>query len=176
MDPDGPSQSVLVKASKFVVNVASWRKWSDWVDRSGWRTLKTEGDDAATISHHYDIGNDFYSLFLDPLMVYSCAIWDEWHGVDTLEAAQRNKVEVLFNKMESQLEVNGKGRGQKRRFLEIGSGWGFTSSFMANQSAENEVLGITLSAEQLKWSRNKYRGNGLRCHDQRDESLECLEF
>ena len=101
---DPSASEVADKATKFIFNVLSLRKWTDCFERSGFRTLKTEDNDAATISHHYDICNDFYSLFLYPLMVYSFAIFDDHHGVDSLEAAQRNKVEVLYRKMESELD------------------------------------------------------------------------
>ena len=47
-------------------------------------------------------------------------------------------------------------RERRRKILEIGSGWGFASSFMANESGGDEVLGITLSAEQLRWSQEQW--------------------
>ncbi len=94
----------------------------------------TRKRDAAAISHHYDVGNDFYALVLGPSLVYSCAVWqDENTG---LEAAQDAKLDLVCRKL---------GLRPGMRVLDVGCGWG---SF-ALHAAENygvEVVGVTLSA------------------------------
>ena len=69
--------------------------------------------DAQAIEHHYDISNDFYALFLDPLMLYSCAYYREPDG--KLEAAQRDKVDLVCRKLRLK---------PGETLLDIGCGWG----------------------------------------------------
>ncbi|HEX6462431.1 MAG TPA: cyclopropane-fatty-acyl-phospholipid synthase family protein [Candidatus Saccharimonadales bacterium] len=90
------------------------------------------------IQHHYDIGNDFYKLWLDISMMYSCAYYKKLS--DPLEKAQQQKVEHLLKKLQLQ-------PGQ--RLLDIGSGWG-TLLITAAKKYDITGLGITLSEEQLK--------------------------
>jgi cyclopropane-fatty-acyl-phospholipid synthase len=92
--------------------------------------------DAGAVRSHYDMGNDFYRLFLDRKMVYSCAYWAP--GVETLEAAQTAKLELVCRKL-------GLRRGQ--RFLDIGCGWGALVSH-ATAAFGVQSTGITLSPPQ----------------------------
>lgn len=105
--------------------------------------------DAEAISHHYDVGNDFYRLVLGPSMVYSCAVWnDENTGLD---AAQQAKNDLICRKL---------GLQPGMRVLDVGCGWG---SF-ALHAAENygaDVVGVTLSAEQAKLARKRAADVGL---------------
>jgi len=101
------------------------------------------------ISYHYDLGNDFYSLWLDPSMTYSSGLFDEHHT--TLELAQSNKYRRLAESLDLQPD---------HRVLEIGCGWGGFAEFAA-QTYGCHVTGITLSKEQLAHARNRIRSAGL---------------
>ena len=109
------------------------------------------------IAAHYDTGNDFFQLFLDPSMSYSCALW---RGVDgeTLDDAQLNKWDRLI-----QLANIKPGM----RVLEIGCGWGAFSRRIAQRTGCH-VTAITLSIEQLRWCEQKAADDQLThlCHYQ----------
>jgi cyclopropane-fatty-acyl-phospholipid synthase len=100
------------------------------------------------IAAHYDLGNDFYSAWLDETMTYSSA-WFEFNG-QALAEAQRNKVSQLFDRL-------GIKPGQK--LLEIGCGWGSLAIQAAERGAK--VVGLTLSAEQQAWAKRKIAEAGL---------------
>ncbi|HEX4774080.1 MAG TPA: cyclopropane-fatty-acyl-phospholipid synthase family protein [Candidatus Saccharimonadales bacterium] len=89
------------------------------------------------ISHHYDIGNDYYKLWLDQSMTYSCAYFHK--PSDTLEKAQQQKIDYTLKKL--QLKPG-------QRLLDIGCGWG-TLCVQAAKQYKVKALGITLSQEQL---------------------------
>ena len=95
------------------------------------------------VAHHYDISEKFYDLFLDDNRQYSCAYFKDEN--DTLETAQMNKMEHIIKKLN--LKKN-------QKVLDIGSGWGTLAIEIAKRS-ECEVLGITLSENQLKYSIQK---------------------
>ncbi len=101
------------------------------------------------VAHHYDLSNDFYSLWLDEDMQYSCAYWAD--GVQTLEQAQTAKKAHIAAKLALQ-------PGQ--RVLDIGCGWGGMALYL-NRVAGVEVLGITLSEAQLKWARKRAEAAGV---------------
>ncbi len=88
------------------------------------------------IAHHYDVGNDFYRLFLDDGLFYSCAYFE--NDDDTLEAAQVAKCRLIAAKLDLQ-------PGQK--ILDIGCGWGGLAIYLA-QMEDVHVHGVTLSTEQ----------------------------
>ena len=94
--------------------------------------------DAEAVRHHYDVGNEFFSLFLDETMTYSCALWEE--GVETLEDAQRAKLDLICRKVELQ---------EGMRMLDIGCGWGSLGIHAAREHGAR-VLGITLSPPQAE--------------------------
>jgi cyclopropane-fatty-acyl-phospholipid synthase len=111
--------------------------------------LHTRRTDRRAISHHYDVGNDFYELVLGPSMVYSCAYWESPDG--TLEDAQRDKLELVCRKLDLR---------PGRRLLDVGCGWGS----MAIQAAREHgvsVVGITLSQEQAAFARKRVADAGL---------------
>jgi cyclopropane-fatty-acyl-phospholipid synthase len=95
------------------------------------------------VAHHYDLSNDFYKLWLDDDMQYSCAYWND--GVQSLEAAQNAKKAHIAAKLA--LEPG-------QRVLDIGCGWGGMALYL-NAKADVDVLGITLSEEQLKLARER---------------------
>jgi cyclopropane-fatty-acyl-phospholipid synthase len=109
---------------------------------------KTE-DNKAYIQFHYDLSNDFYALFLDPEMVYSCAYYTDWsNGV---EQAQRDKLEMICRKL--RLKAGD-------RMLDIGAGWG---GLLCHAAVNYGVTahGVTLSEEQLAFARNKAKRLGI---------------
>ncbi|MER6351417.1 cyclopropane-fatty-acyl-phospholipid synthase family protein [Streptomyces sp. NPDC001634] len=113
------------------------------------RHLHTRHSDKRAISHHYDVGNDFYELVLGPSMVYSCAYWDSPDG--TLEDAQREKLELVCRKL---------GLTPGQRLLDVGCGWGSMAVHAAREHGVS-VVGITLSQEQAAYARKRVADEGL---------------
>ena len=111
-------------------------------DRSGRR-------DQDFIQFHYDVGNDFYGLFLDPEMVYSSAYFTRHDA--TLEAAQQEKLDRICRKLRLK-------PGQ--RMLDVGCGWGGLSCWAASKYGVH-VHGVTLSQAQLDFARAKVERMGL---------------
>ncbi|WP_333739750.1 cyclopropane-fatty-acyl-phospholipid synthase family protein [Streptomyces sp. IBSBF 2806] len=111
--------------------------------------LHTRRTDRRAISHHYDVGNDFYALVLGPSMVYSCAYWESADG--TLEDAQRDKLELVCRKLDL-------SPGQ--RLLDVGCGWGSMAIHAAREHGAR-VVGITLSQEQAAYARKCVAEAGL---------------
>lgn len=101
------------------------------------------------IQFHYDVGNAFYQLFLDPHMQYSCAYFKD--RSDSLEQAQQNKLEMICRKLRLR---------QNDRFLDIGCGWGGLICYAAQHYGVT-AHGITLSQEQYDFTRDKIRTLGL---------------
>lgn len=106
---------------------------------------------AEQIQTHYDIGNAFYRLWLDDSMTYSCAYFPEEADTVTLEEAQDRKRRHVLNKL--RLEPG-------QRMLDIGSGWGHLAITAATDYGA-DVLGITLSEEQLWHSREMAQAAGV---------------
>jgi cyclopropane-fatty-acyl-phospholipid synthase len=100
--------------------------------------LHTRRADRRAISHHYDVGNDFYELVLGPSMVYSCAYWPAPEPDATLEQAQHDKLELVSRKLDLR-------PGQ--RLLDVGCGWGSMAIHAAREHGVS-VVGVTLSQEQ----------------------------
>ena len=94
-------------------------------------------------AHHYDISEDLYGLFLDSKRQYSCAYFKNEN--DDLETAQTNKIKHIIKKLN--LKSN-------QRVLDIGSGWGSLALEIAKET-QCEVVGITLSENQLEYSKKK---------------------
>ena len=144
------NRSQLDQASKpvFFSSVAD-RVWHLLRDNDRARARKN-------IEAHYDLGNDFYRLWLDGTMTYSAACFSSRD--QTLEDAQHAKYAAVCDALEL-------GAGQE--ILEIGCGWGGFAEAAAARSAK--ITGITLSAEQLVYARNRLGGKAeLRLEDYRD--------
>ncbi|MBI3744814.1 MAG: class I SAM-dependent methyltransferase [Chloroflexi bacterium] len=101
------------------------------------------------IHDHYDLGNDFFRLFLDETMTYSCAVFAS--PGQPLKEAQINKYRALCERVEMR---------QGDRVLEIGTGWGGFAMFMA-QTYNAKVTTITISEEQFKLARERIATAGL---------------
>lgn len=108
--------------------------------------------DARSVSHHYDVGNDFYRHVLGPSMVYSCAYWAKPDDPSyTLEDAQRDKCELICRKL---------GLTAGARLLDVGCGWGSLVIHAAREYGVRAV-GITLSREQAALGRERVAAAGL---------------
>lgn len=107
--------------------------------------------------HHYDLGNDLYTGMLDSRMTYSCGYWREARN---LEDAQVGKLDLICRKM---------GLKPRMRILDIGCGWGSFAGYAA-EKYKVEVLGITVSKEQIALAKERYKGCGaeFRFQDYRD--------
>jgi cyclopropane-fatty-acyl-phospholipid synthase len=101
------------------------------------------------VAYHYDVSNDFYRLFLDPEMVYTCAYFTEWH--DDLARAQTDKLDMICRKL--RLKPN-------ERLLDIGCGWGALICHAA-QHYGVKATGVTLAEEQAALAREKIARLGL---------------
>ena len=101
------------------------------------------------VAHHYDISNKFYNLFLDEKRQYSCAYFK--NEDDTLEVAQNNKIDHIIKKLN--LKSN-------QRVLDIGCGWGTLAIDIAKKT-QCEVVGITLSENQLEYAQQKAKEMNL---------------
>ena len=101
------------------------------------------------IQFHYDLSNDFYALFLDPEMVYSCAYYTDW--ANGVEQAQADKLDMICRKLRLK---------PGETFLDIGSGWGGLVCHAAKTYGVT-AHGITLSQEQLDFARAKVKRLGL---------------
>ena len=101
------------------------------------------------VAHHYDLGNDFYRLWLDQDLQYSCAYFET--GTETLEQAQTAKKRHIAAKLALQ-------PGQT--VLDIGCGWGGMALYLA-RVADVKVVGVTLAEEQLKVARERAQQMGL---------------
>ncbi|MCA9440465.1 MAG: DUF1365 family protein [Candidatus Omnitrophica bacterium] len=93
------------------------------------------------VAAHYDLNNEFFQMFLDPSMTYSCGFFS--HDGASLEEAQREKIDRILSKAEIP---------EEGKILEIGTGWGGLASRLA-QKWDCPVTSITLSKEQLAYSR-----------------------
>jgi cyclopropane-fatty-acyl-phospholipid synthase len=105
------------------------------------RTGAYRGSSAEAVQHHYDVGNEFYSLWLDPTLTYTCALWDD-DARDTLEAAQLRKLDYHA----AQARVGG-----ARRVLDIGCGWGSMLRRMVEAHGVERAVGVTLSRAQTDY-------------------------
>jgi cyclopropane-fatty-acyl-phospholipid synthase len=141
--------SLALKLSPFL-----FAKTADARDAHGFegeitgKNRKTE-DNKAYIQFHYDLSNDFYALFLDPEMVYSCAYYTDWsNGV---EQAQHDKIEMICRKLRLK---------PGERMLDIGAGWG---GLLCHAAKNYGVVahGVTLSEEQLAFARAKAKRLGI---------------
>ena len=101
------------------------------------------------VQSHYDIGNDFYEMWLDKTMTYSCAYFAS--DSDTLEYAQMNKVRHILNKLHAQ---------EGETLLDIGCGWG-TLLFTAAKEYGLKATGVTLSQQQYDFVSDKIKAEGL---------------
>ncbi|GIL37310.1 MULTISPECIES: SAM-dependent methyltransferase [Phycicoccus] len=106
--------------------------------------------DRASISHHYDLSNEFYEFLLDPHMAYSCAFYADGPQM-RLEDAQAAKLDLVCRKV---------GLQEGMRFLDVGCGWGSLSLYAAEHFGAH-VTGVTIAAEQKAFIDERIRERGL---------------
>jgi cyclopropane-fatty-acyl-phospholipid synthase len=123
--------------------------------------------DARAITHHYDVGNEFYRILLGPTMTYSCAYWPDDANpasISRLDEAQERKCDLVARKLALRPGM---------RVLDVGCGWG-TFALHAARRYQARVVGVTLSAEQASFARARMREHGvadlveIRVQDYRD--------
>jgi cyclopropane-fatty-acyl-phospholipid synthase len=105
--------------------------------------------DRRAVQHHYDVGNAFFQLFLDPSMTYSCAYFSG--GAQTLEQAQEAKLELVCRKLRLQ---------EGERVLDVGCGWGSFAIHAASRHGVS-VVGVTLAEQQAALARERVEAAGL---------------
>jgi cyclopropane-fatty-acyl-phospholipid synthase len=113
------------------------------------RARHTRERDASAVRHHYDVSNDFFALFLDRSMTYSCAFFSR--DGRSLETAQEAKLELISRKL---------GLQPGQRVLDVGCGWGSFAIHAAKCHGVG-VLGITLSERQAELARRRVHDAGL---------------
>jgi len=111
----------------------------------------TVSRDSEAITHHYDVGNDFYELVLGPSMTYSCGYWASDEGADPLTDAQYDKCDLVARKL---------ALANTKRVLDVGCGWG---TFVVHAAREYgaRAVGVTLSHEQAEYARKWVADEGL---------------
>jgi len=107
------------------------------------------GQAQQNVAHHYDLGNEFYKLFLDKNMLYSCAYFH--NDNQSLEQAQRNKLRLIAAKLNLKPGL---------KVLDIGCGWGDMALYLASME-DVRVVGVTLSTEQQKLATERAEEMGL---------------
>ena len=135
-----------------------------WEKARFWFQSNTKRQALKNISYHYDLGNDFYSLWLDDTMTYSSALFNT--SQESLEKAQIAKYASMVDQM---------GVKPGDHVLEIGCGWGGFAEYAAKERGL-KVTGLTISKEQLEYAQNRIKNKGLsdkvnfKLQDYRDET------
>ena len=138
-------ESVRIGEQLVAGDAGAYRRRSDiW---KWWRHSRPA--DRKAIQHHYDVGNEFYGLWLDRNRVYSCAYFRK--PDDSLDLAQEQKLEHICRKLDLK---------PGERFLDIGCGWGGLVLW-ATQHYDVKAVGITLSQEQQAYAAERIRALGL---------------
>ncbi|CAM5188957.1 MULTISPECIES: SAM-dependent methyltransferase [Alcaligenaceae] len=148
IDVEGPAQDVVRTAIKLASASSTKQRVISRI--IGWRVRRhTPDSDKRAIAHHYDVSNEFYRLWLDKQMVYSCAYFPT--GSETLEQAEEAKLDLICRKL--QLKPGD-------RFLDIGCGWG-ALLLWAQRHYGVKATGVTLSERQFEYVRERVRELGL---------------
>jgi len=136
-------ESLYNSKESFLSNIA---KYSNIVKKIVVHTVKNNKNN---IQYHYDIGNDFYKLWLDDTMTYSCGYFKS--STDSLSTAQKNKVELILKKL---------CLAEGDTLLDIGCGWG-ELIIAAAKEYKVKAMGITLSSEQFEKVTDRIKIEGL---------------
>jgi cyclopropane-fatty-acyl-phospholipid synthase len=143
----------------LLLGTANEASWDAMIDGKPWMRFlsklmhklrpNTRSGSKRNIADHYDLGNDFYELWLDPSMTYSAALFG--NGANDLESAQKSKMRRICN----QLQLS-----PGKKLLEIGCGWGGFAELAASEFGA-DVVAITLSREQLAYAQARIARAGL---------------
>ncbi|MEY2342138.1 class I SAM-dependent methyltransferase [Acidithiobacillus sp. IBUN Pt1247-S3] len=151
-DSTDPAQLIAL-AVRNRAALEAWIQGSWWRRRLFWLLdqfrANTERGSRKNIAEHYDLGNDFYRLWLDPSMSYSSACFED-NSEQSMEQAQERKYAMALESLRLQPGA---------KILEIGCGWGAFAEYAARQGYQ--VYGITLSQEQLRYGRERLEKAGL---------------
>ncbi len=126
-----------------------WYRYITALNKRGIRAILPRYKALRDISYHYNLGNDFFALFLDNTMSYSCAVFPNKNM--TLEEASRHKLEMICQKLDIQ---------SGERFLDLGCGWG-ALAFYATETRHCQTVAVTLSREQYKYVADKIKERSL---------------
>ena len=135
-----------VNASSPRIRNGYWRLLAKWLD---WAQANTRRGSARNIHRHYDLSNDFYRLWLDEQMVYTCAYFPTPDA--SLEEAQEAKMDLVCRKL---------GLRSGETVLEVGCGWGALAIHMARHYGVR-VKAFNISHEQIAWARDWARQAGV---------------
>jgi cyclopropane-fatty-acyl-phospholipid synthase len=145
LDIDG-DMSTAISIAEALVDAAD----ASVCDRASLRVSRhSRQRDRDDIAFHYDVGNEFYRLWLDSRMVYSCAYFRR--GDESLEMAQRDKLDHICRKLRL---------APGERLLDIGCGWGGLVLHAAREYGV-QAVGITLSKAQLDWAKSRIAAEGM---------------
>ena len=147
IDVDGPAEEAVRLGVELAAGAGHRQRWHELL---AWRPGRhSPAHDARAIAHHYDVSNEFYKLWLDQSMVYSCAYFR--NEDETLTQAQQNKLDLICRKL--QLRPG-------EQFLDIGCGWGGLI-FRAQRMYGVNAVGVTLSRRQFEHVRQLIKDRGL---------------
>ncbi len=143
---DGSIQKLITAAYESAGSFMRNSKFRRFLPKQGHSEKESESD----VQSHYDVGNDFYKLWLDDTLTYSCAYFD--HGNrDDLTKAQIDKVHYILKKLDPK---------PGKTLLDIGCGWG-TLMLTAAKEYGLRVTGVTLSEEQFNLVQKRIKDEGL---------------
>jgi cyclopropane-fatty-acyl-phospholipid synthase len=145
---DGRSRAKLIVAAARAMGITRPPRVPASELRPHGKLHSRERDERA-VRHHYDVGNEFFALFLDDSMTYSCAIFSR--GAETLEEAQDVKRELVCTKL---------ALSEGDALLDVGCGWGAFAIHAASRHGAR-VVGITLSPAQAEEARKRVADAGL---------------
>lgn len=143
---EGSIQKLMMAAYSSVGSFMHNNKLKRFMPKQDHSEKESEED----IQHHYDVGNDFYRLWLDDTLTYSCAYFKDGNTTN-LTKAQKDKVHHILQKLDPKPDST---------LLDIGCGWG-TLMLTAAKDYHLKVTGVTLSEEQYKFVNQRIEKEGL---------------
>jgi cyclopropane-fatty-acyl-phospholipid synthase len=102
------------------------------------------GGSASAVQYHYDVGREFYRLWLDETLTYSCALWDEASPDEELHGAQLRKIDHHLAQARAE---------RAKAVLDVGCGWGGLIRRLTERHQPEHVVGLTLSEDQAAYVR-----------------------
>jgi cyclopropane-fatty-acyl-phospholipid synthase len=139
----------LVAALESVYRALESKPRSSLLGKLGQFVPHTPPGDRDNVQHHYDLGNEFYRLWLDESLVYTCAYFET--PEQSLEQAQNAKMDLVCRKL---------GLREGETVIEAGCGWGALALHMARQRGVR-VRAYNIASEQIRWARDRAKREGL---------------